>query len=58
VLAQFVPSIKDQSMTSIDRMGLLSDLFASVKSGESSSEDVTKYSIKEPLIEISYCKCL
>jgi len=40
LLAEFVPAIRDKTMTPLDRLGLLDDLFAMVQCGESSTVDV------------------
>lgn len=37
----FIPAIKSKQMSAVDRIGLLDDLFAVVKSGESSTVEVS-----------------
>lgn len=43
VLAQFIPAIEDKSMSPLNRLGLLNDLYATVRSGHSSAADVSSF---------------
>ncbi|CAL8101137.1 unnamed protein product [Orchesella dallaii] len=43
VLESFIPSIKSKELQSSDRLGLLDDLFATVKAGRASSDVVLKF---------------
>ncbi|RWS12695.1 Puromycin-sensitive aminopeptidase-like protein [Dinothrombium tinctorium] len=43
LLSQFVPAIKNKSLTSLDRLNLLNDLFAIVKSGRASTVQLLEF---------------
>lgn len=42
MLENFIPSIKDQTLPPLDRLGLIDDLFAMVQSGQASTVDALK----------------